>query len=262
MTTNNTGSVLLERAGHIAYLTLNRPEALNALDVPMSLAFLRACEELAADSSVRVVVLRGAGRAFGVGGDIHAMAKDPSGTALTLLGNMNPALELLAGIDAPVIASVHGVVAGGSLSMILGCDLAIAAEGTRFNMAYANIGASVDLSCSWSLPRLVGLRKAMQIALLSETFDSAEAQDLGVVNLTVPAEALGASTDALAARIAKGPTLAYGRMKRLMRQSLDNTLSKQLKAEREEFLSLINTLDFKEGLRAFIEKRQSNFTGT
>lgn len=261
MTTNDASSVLLERVGSIAYLTLNRPEALNALDGPMSLAFLQACKKLSTDSGVRAVVLRGAGRAFGVGGDIHAIAEDPNGTAATLLGNVNPAVELLAGLDAPVIASVQGIVAGGSLSLVLSCDLAIAAEGTRFNMAYANIGASVDLSCSWSLPRLVGLRKAMQIALLSETFDASEAQDLGIVNLTVPAGSLEASTNALAAKVANGPTQAYSRIKRLMRQSFGNKLSEQLDAERREFLSVTQTDDFQEGLRAFIEKRQPHFTG-
>jgi 2-(1,2-epoxy-1,2-dihydrophenyl)acetyl-CoA isomerase len=170
-------------------------------------------------------------------------------------------VRLLAGIDAPVIASLHGVVAGGSLSLAACCDLAVAAEGTRFNLAYANIGASCDVSASWSLPRLVGLRNAMQIALLSETFDAAEALRLGLVNRVVLAAELEATVSALAQRMAGGPTRAYGHLKRLMRQSLDRDLGAQLDAERDAFLDCTTTADFSEGIAAFVAKRKPQFGG-
>jgi len=182
-------------------------------------------------------------------------------TADRLIENLHGGLLRLAAIDAPVIAALHGAVAGGSLSLALGCDLAIAAEGTRFNLAYGRIGASCDGSSSWHLPRIVGLRKAMEIALLSEAFDAAEAQRLGLVNRVVPAEALQAEALALAQRLAAGPTLAYGRMKRLLRASFDRDLAAQLDAEREAFIAGTRTHDFAEGLAAFFERRPAVFEG-
>lgn len=258
---SETSSVLLGREGAIAFLTLNRPEAMNALDISAAQAFLAACQSLAADDTVRVVVLRGAGRAFGVGGDLAVLQHDSQRTADVLIGCLHEAVLLLAGMNAPVIASLHGVVAGGSLSLSMACDLAIAAEGTRFNLAYANVGANCDVSGSWSLPRLVGLRRAMQIALLSETFDASEALSLGIVNRVVPAADLEKETLALATRLASGPTLAYGRLKRLMRQSFDNDLPAQLDAERENFKASTQTEDFQEALQAFFAKRPPVFKG-
>ena len=258
---SETREVLLTRDGAIAFLTFNRPAAMNALDVPTATAFLAACQSLATDDAVRAVVLRGAGRAFGVGGDLSALQQDSARTAQELIGRLHEAVLLLAGMNAPVIASLHGVVAGGSLSLSMACDLAIAAEGTRFNLAYTNVGANCDVSGSWSLPRLVGLRRAMQIALLSDAFDAAEALSMGVVNRVVPAADLEKETLVLATRLAAGPTLAYGRMKRLMRQSFDNDLPTQLDAERENFKASTQTADFQEALQAFFAKRPPVFQG-
>ena len=130
-----------------------------------------------------------------------------------------------------------------------------------FNLAYANVAASCDVSASWSLPRLVGLRNALQMALLSDTFDAQEALRLGLVNRVVPAEALEAEVSALANRLAQGPTLAYGKLKRLMRESFQNTLEAQLEAERTQFMASAQTADFKEALDAFLSKRKPNFKG-
>ncbi|RYX93504.1 MAG: enoyl-CoA hydratase [Comamonadaceae bacterium] len=256
-----TSPVLLTRDGGIAFLTLNRPDAMNALDVATAGAFLAACRTLSGDASVRAVVVRGSGKAFGVGGDLAALRHDSAAVAEALIGTLHEAVLLLAALDAPVIASLHGVAAGGSLSLSMACDLAIAAEGTRFNLAYANVAASCDVSGSWNLPRLVGLRNAMQIALLSETFDAAEALRLGLVNRVVPAADLERETLALAQRLAAGPTLAYGRLKRLMRQSFETGLPAQLDAERENFKASTGTADFSEALAAFFGKRPPVFEG-
>ena len=253
--------LLVTRDGGVVTLTFNRPAAMNALDVPAASAFLEACQSLVADPLVRVVVIRGEGRAFGVGGDLSALQQDSAATAEDLIGRLHEAVLLLAGLNAPVIASLHGVVAGGSLSLSMACDLAIAAEGTRFNLAYANVGASCDVSGSWNLPRLVGLRNAMQIALLSETFDATEALRLGLVNRVVPLDKLQDETLALANRLAAGPTLAYGRMKRLLRQSFDTDLPTQLNAERDNFKASTQTDDFQGALKAFFAKRPALFTG-
>ena len=261
MNAPRTDLVLLSREGGIVFLTLNRPEAMNALDVPTAQAFLAACRTLSGDATVRAVVVRGSGRAFGVGGDLAALQHDSVDVAEALIGTLHEAVLLLAALDAPVIASLHGVTAGGSLSLSMACDLAIAAQGTRFNLAYANVAASCDVSGSWNLPRLVGLRNAMQIALLSETFDAAEALRLGLVNWVVPAADLERETLALAQRLAAGPTLAYGRLKRLMRQSFESELPAQLDAERENFKASTDTGDFKEALQAFFAKRPPVFKG-
>jgi 2-(1,2-epoxy-1,2-dihydrophenyl)acetyl-CoA isomerase len=261
MTSSLDTPVKLLRDGSVAILEFDRPAAMNALDVPTAEAFHAGCRAVAADAGLRAVVVRGSGRGFGAGGDLAAMRADPAQVADRLIENLHGGLLRLAAIDAPVIAALHGAVAGGSLSLALGCDLAIAAEGTRFNLAYGRIGASCDGSSSWHLPRIVGLRKAMEIALLSEAFDAAEAQRLGLVNRVVPAEALQAEALALAQRLAAGPTLAYGRMKRLLRASFDRDLAAQLDAEREAFIAGTRTHDFAEGLAAFFERRPAVFEG-
>ncbi len=253
--------VLLQRDGGVAILTLNRPGSMNALDIPMAQAFYGCCLALQGDPGVRAVVIKGAGRAFGVGGDLAALRDDPAATAMALIEPLHQAVRLLTSMDAPVIASLHGAVAGGSMSLSMACDLAIAADTARFNLAYVNVGASCDLSGSWHLPRLVGLRNAMAIALLGDSLDAAEALRLGLVNRVVPAAELEAATMALAQRLAAGPTLAIGRTKRLLRQSLDNSLSTQLDLERDSFRDSTGTADFGEALDAFFGKRAPFFGG-
>ena len=257
----STQPVLLHRDGAVAVLTLNRPAAHNALDVPMARAFLAACRHLAGSDGPRAIVIRGAGRSFGVGGDLAAMRDDGPGVAGQLIDSLHAGVQLLQNIDAPVIASLHGAVAGGSMSLALAADLAIAAEDATFNLAYARIGASCDLSSSWHLPRLVGLRRAMEIALLSDSIDAAEALRLGLVNRVVAAARLEEETMALARRLAEGPTLAYGRLKRLLRGSFESDLESQLGAEREAFCASAGTHDFAEGVAAFFDRRKPRFAG-
>ncbi|OJU91929.1 MAG: enoyl-CoA hydratase [Burkholderiales bacterium 66-5] len=253
--------LLTERNGAIATLTFNRPEALNALDVPMAQAFLAAMRAIASDTSVRAVVLKGAGRAFIAGGDLATLRANPTQGMRDLLVPLNEAVLLMHGLDAPVIAQVHGASAGGGLSLMLMCDFVIAAEGTKFNLAYINLGTNCDVGGSWALPRLVGLRHALEIALLGENLDSAEGLRLGLVNRVVPIAELQAAVDAFAARIASGPTKAYGTMRRLMRAGFDNDLATQLQAEAESFEACTRTADLREGLEAFFERRKPLFHG-
>lgn len=249
------------RDGGIAHIRFNRPSVLNAIDVPTANAFLAACQAASEDKEVRVVVISGEGRAFIAGGDLAAMRTAPVETAQELIKAMHGGIALLAGMSAPVLASLHGAVAGGGLGVALACDLAIAAEGTRFNLAYVNIGASSDCSTSWALPRLVGMRRAMEIALLGDTFDAQEALRIGLINRVVPAASLQEETDKLARRLADGPPLALGRLKRLVRDSLDRTLQDQLDAEAEGFAACAATQDFAEGVNAFFEKRAPRYQG-
>src|SRR5574343_680192 len=223
------------REGAVVHLCSNRPAALNAVDLPMAQAFLSAVRGVAADASVRAVVLRGLGKGFMAGGDLATLRVDPVQGASDLWTPLNTALTLLAQLNAPVIAQVHGVAAGAGLSLMLQADFVLAAEGTRFNLAYIHLGASCDVGASWAMPRLVGLRKALEIALLSEPIDAAEALRLGLLNRVVPAAELDGAVAALAQRLAQGPTVALGHMRRLMRDSFDRDLPAQLAAEATAF---------------------------
>jgi 2-(1,2-epoxy-1,2-dihydrophenyl)acetyl-CoA isomerase len=253
--------LLVHREGALVRLQLNRPDALNALDLPMARALARAAGELAVDESVRCVVLQGAGRGFCAGGDLIKMKADPVPVAGELIEALHAAIISLCGMRAPLLASVHGVVAGAGMSLLLACDLAIAAEGTRLNLAYVNVGASCDGSSSWSLPRVVGLRKALEIALLGENVDAAEALRLGLLNRIVPADELEAQTRSLAQRLADGPTQALGEIKQLLRDSLQTGLRQQLDAEAAAFLRSAATQDFAAGIDAFVAKRAPRFIG-
>jgi len=253
--------LLLERNGAVATLRFNRPEALNAIDVPMANAFLTAVQTVASDPGVRAVVLCGSGRGFMAGGDLATLRADPVQGAIDILTPLNAALQLLAQMNAPVIAQVHGAAAGAGLSLVLMADYVIAAEGTRFNLAYINLGTTCDVGASWALPRIVGVRQALEIALLGEAFTADDALRLGLVNRVVPSAELDSTTAALAQRLAAGPTLAYGAMKRLMRASMDHTLPEQLAAEKDAFVHCAGTEDFRAGVEAFHQRQSPQFVG-
>lgn len=251
----------LTREGAVATLRFNRPAALNAIDAPMAQALLAAAHGLAADRSVRAVVLCGAGKGFMAGGDLATLQADPVQGAADLIGPLHEALTLFAAMDAPLIAQVHGVAAGAGLSLMLQADFVLAAEGTRFNLAYINIGTSCDVGASWALPRLVGLRRALEISLLGNALTAADAERLGLVNRVVPAAELEAQVKALAQRLAGGPTRALGEMRRLMRSSFDRSLPQQLDAEAAAFGRCAQTTDFRAGVEAFFAKQPAQFTG-
>jgi 2-(1,2-epoxy-1,2-dihydrophenyl)acetyl-CoA isomerase len=253
--------VIYRRDGPVARITFNRPQMLNAIDSQMATLFLRACREVAADAEVRAVVVSGEGRAFMAGGDIAQFRDDPQSVPSSLIDPMHEGLKLLGTLQAPVIASVQGAAAGAGMSIALACDLVIAAEGTRFNSAYVNLATSCDLGASWSLPRVVGLRRALEIMLLSETIDAARALELGLVNRVVPADELVAETEKLVNRLVSGAPIAQGVLKRLMRESFGREFSAQLAAERKGFEACVRTADFREGVAAFLDKRPADFRG-
>jgi 2-(1,2-epoxy-1,2-dihydrophenyl)acetyl-CoA isomerase len=264
MTSSSTtpSCLTLDISGAIARIDFNRPASLNAINVEMAVAFQAAIQTIASTPTLRVVLLRGQGRAFMAGGDLAEMQGDSAATARKIIVPLHAGLLQMANLPMPVLASVHGAAAGAGLSIMLAADLAIAADTAVFNMAYAKIAASPDASGSWHLPRVVGLRKAMEIALLSDTIDASEALRLSLVNRVVPADALEAETEALVQRLAAGPTGAYGRIKNLMRHSLQRDLHGQLQAEQGAFEAGATTADFKEGLAAFLGKRAPVYSGT
>jgi 2-(1,2-epoxy-1,2-dihydrophenyl)acetyl-CoA isomerase len=256
--------VLVSDKGAVRTLTLNRPERMNALDGAMADAFLAAAQAASADEAVRCVVLRGAGKGFFAGGDVAEFVEhgDDVGTfAGDLIDRYHPTIECLRAMEKPVVAGLHGPVAGAGLSLAMAADLAIAHEGTVFSLAYTAIGASPDGGSTYFLPRIVGQRRALEIALLSDRFDAARALELGLVNRVVPGDAFEAELDALAVRLASGPTRAYGRVKRLIEQSVTNDLTAQLAAERAAFMEGAETRDFREGIGAFTAKRKPDFSG-
>jgi len=261
-------SVLLDLDGAVATLTLNRPQALNALDLAMTDALRATTERVEGDPAIRAVVLRGAGNHFMAGGDIkwfNTMLDIPAGERRArferLISDVHGSILRLRRMGKPVIASVHGAVAGFGLSLMNACDLAIAADDAYFTLAYCHIATSPDGGATYALPRLVGLKQAMEIALLGDRFDARRALELGLVNRVVPAPELVVETRALAERLAAGPTAAYAKTKQLINESLNRTLPEQLLAEQDNFAASALTADFAEGVRAFVGKRKPRFTG-
>ena len=257
----NEQRVELRREGAVAFIEIRRAERHNALDVRTAEALRDKCRELGREAGVRAIVLSGQGASFGVGGDLNELRAGGAAMARSIIEPLHEAAMLLAGMDAPVIAKLRGIVAGGSMSLALGCDLAIASEGTRFNFAYTNVGTTADVGGSWHLPRIVGLRRAMQIALLNEPIDASQALALGLVNKVVPDDVLDAEVTALASTLASGPTKAFGRMKRLLRQSGTRGLSDHLAVELETFVDSAGTSDFVEAIEARLGKRPPRFAG-
>ncbi len=261
-------AVIYEVRDSIATLTLNRPESLNALD-PEMIAGLRAASSRAAfDPGVRVVVLRGAGEHFMAGGDLKwfraQLALPPQERRPLLedtIASVHASVLQFKAMEKPVIAAVHGAVAGFGLSLMLAADLVVAADNACFTLAYCHIALSPDGGATWSLPRQVGLKQAMEIALLGDRFDAARARELGLVNRVAPLGELAAETQKLARRLAGGPAEALGRTKALINRSPDNSLAAQLLAEQHSFAACGVHADFSEGLAAFFEKRPARFAG-
>ena len=257
-------SVLYALADGVATVTLNRPDVMNALDAVMMSALRETCEEAAADPNARTVVLRGAGPAFLAGGDVamfHANLHRMPALVREGAGELSRTIMTLLRAPKPVLASVHGAVAGAGVSLMAAADLAIAAEGTRFTLAYSRIGASPDGGATYFLPRLLGYRKALEVMLLADTFDAGAALAMGLINRVAKPESLHAETELLARRLAHGPTAAYAETKRLAQDGYDRTLAAQLQEEIEAFARCAGTADFAEGVTAFVEKRKPQFRG-
>lgn len=248
----------------IATLQFNRPDVFNAMNEAMILAFRDAAVQLAADASVRVLVISGAGKAFIAGGDVglfHRRKDTIAGEVKPLGDALHEGVIALRQAAFPVVAQIHGAVAGAGLSLALSCDFAIASEEAQFSSAYARIGVSPDGGSTYFLPRLVGLKKAAELVMLSDTLKAHDALALGLVNRVVATAELESETRQFAARLAKGPTQAYARAKRLLNQSFNTPIRQQLDDEIAFFAECAATADFKEGVTAFVEKRAPVFTG-
>ena len=259
-----SNSLLVDIRDQIATLTFNRPQVRNAMDYDLMIALKASIEAILDDVNVRAVVMRGAGGAFMAGGDISQF-RDHIDSLPALITKeareFHYSILALRRMAKPVLAVVEGPCAGAGMSMMAACDLAIATSDAMFTLAYSNLGASPDGGSSYFLPRILGTRKALELALLPDRFDAATALSIGLVNWVVPATELDARVAAIAKRLASGPTVAFAKTKALMNQAMDMSIEAQLEAEVQGFADCARTNDLREGVMAFVEKRKPNFSG-
>jgi len=261
-------SVVVERHEGVFQITLNRPEILNAVNREVIAELAAAVAEAAEDRTSRVVLLRGAGTHFCAGGDITMFAElirlapaERQQALYRIVDALHPLLVRMRHMPKPVLAAVQGAAAGFGLSLVLAADLALAAEDAVFTSGYIHLGTSPDGGMTAMLARIVGLKRAAELMLLGDRFDAGRALELGLVNRVVPADALASEAAGLAARLAAGPTYAYGRTKALLQATLGDAFDAQLRRETESFAACAATADFAEGVRAFLEKRRPVFAG-
>ncbi|MBX9745540.1 MAG: 2-(1,2-epoxy-1,2-dihydrophenyl)acetyl-CoA isomerase PaaG [Hyphomonadaceae bacterium] len=258
-------TILFSVDSGVAKLTLNRPDRLNSFTVQMHDEVSRALESVAKDASVRVLVLTGAGRGFCAGQDLSDRAVSPGGEGVDLGESLekryNPLIRRLTSLEIPVICAVNGVAAGAGANIALACDIVIAARSAKFIQSFANIGLIPDSGGTWTLPRLAGQTRALGLALTGEPLLSERAEAWGMIWKCVEDDQLTAETDALATKFANAPTRGLAMTKKLIRESGARSLADQLNEERDAQRTLGRTADYKEGVGAFMEKRQPKFTG-
>jgi 2-(1,2-epoxy-1,2-dihydrophenyl)acetyl-CoA isomerase len=257
--------LLVQQDQGVLTITMNRPEVLNAVSDPMLDGLGDILEEVASDESVRCVVLTGAGRAFGAGADLRVFAAAHASEAPIQvsehLQKYHRVILAIRGLSQPVIAAVRGVAAGASCNLALACDMRIAADDARFVEAFARIGLVPDAGGAFFLSHLVGIGKALELALLADEVSATEAARLGLVNLCVPVAEFETTVTTFARRLAQGPTHTYGLIKQLMYTTLAADLETTLRLEGELQDQAITTADHREGVAAFLEKRAARFTG-
>lgn len=248
----------------VAVISLNRPDVMNSFHQEMHVELYDAMNRAAADPEVRCIVLRGNGKGFSSGADLKSVSVDEWDSfdhGAILRDTYNRLVQRMAEIEKPILGSLHGPVFGAGLSIALGCDLRIAAANAKFSMAFIKIGLMPDAGSSFYLPRLVGLGRALEMAMLGTTLDAEEAWRIGLVNRVVPDEELEQATLQLARHLAQSPTVALGQMKRVFRQSFDHSLPDVLEAEARGQTICGKTEDHREGILAFLQKRQPEFKG-
>lgn len=256
--------VLYEVADAVATITLNRPDAMNALDVPTKEALLAALAAASADDSVRAVVLTGTGRAFCVGQDLreHVQKLNAGDPPLaTVREHYNPITLAIAQMPKPMIAAINGVAAGAGAAFAFACDLRIAADTAAFTLAFSQVGLSADSGASWTLPRLVGTAKAIELLFNPQKIGVREASSLGLVNEIVPADRLAEHVTALAERLAAGPTVSYAALKASVNYGASHSLAETLEFEDAMQTRCGATADHREAVDAFLGKRAPNLIG-
>lgn len=248
----------------VAHIELNRPKSANTVDPALAAELLNVARQCESDESVRAVLLSGAGPIFCAGGDLAAFSSfgDELPSAMeSMLKDFHPAVELLSTMSAPVITAVQGSAAGAGLSLVAASSFAVASSSARFVMAYTGAGLTPDGSSTYYLPRLIGLRRTEELMLTNRRLSAAEALDWGIVNQVVEESELMEKAQQLAARLAQGPTRAFGNVRRMLLDSFDSPLSEQLQREGESIVDMARSADGREGISAFLEKRRPVFSG-
>ena len=259
---DDTVLVDLDTDAGVATLTLNRPDALNALTVPMKQALLAAFRRLEREKPIRAVVLTGAGRAFCAGQDLRErLEPDAAPLGVEVRERYNPIIRAMRGLPKPIVGAINGVAAGAGASLAMACDLRVASETASFALAFGRVGLVPDSGATWFLPRLVGATRAAELALLNDPVSAADALRLGLVGRVVAADQLAAEAQAIAARLAAGAPKAMALTKRALEAAWTHDLDAALEYEAHLQDLAGRTKDHAEGMAAFMEKRQPRFTG-
>jgi 2-(1,2-epoxy-1,2-dihydrophenyl)acetyl-CoA isomerase len=252
-------TLVLEQRNEVGQVTLNRPEAYNALNLDLARELFDATLELDESRETRVIVLTGAGKAFCAGGDVKEFVehKEHEGRYLKeLTAYLHMAVSRLVRSQKPVLVAVNGVAAGGGMSLAMAGDIVVAAESARFTMAYARIGATPDCSSTYFLPRLVGLRRAMELYVLNRPLTAREALEWGLVTRVAPDEEFPRLVESLARELAGGPMFAYGTTKRLFHHATHESLETQMEMESAAIAHSGETEDFRRAVEAFAQKKR------
>lgn len=252
-------TISVDRAGAVLTVTLSRPERKNALSPEMAAELIELFGAVAFDAEVRVVVVTGAGDAFCSGADLGSVGTDDHG--LVRMRSIHRVAQLLHELPQPTIARINGVAAGAGLNIALGCDLTVASTDARFSVIFARRGLSTDFGGAWLLPRLIGLHRAKELALLAEVLPASEAERLGLVNRVVPPEELDGIVGEWADRLASGPPIALTQTKRMLNRAMEASWEAMLEAEGTAQTVNFGTQDTAEAMRAFFEKRDPTFQG-
>ncbi|MDX6593798.1 MAG: 2-(1,2-epoxy,2-dihydrophenyl)acetyl-CoA isomerase [Gaiellales bacterium] len=248
------------RDGAVLTITLNRPEVLNALNEAMHEGLAGALQQ-AVEQDVRAVVITGAGRGFCVGADVSELPREPQAIGELLRSRFNPNIRMICRLEKPVIAAVNGPAAGAGLALAMACDLRLAAESASFVPAFLGIGLVPDSGLTHTLPRVIGPAAAFEWLVSGRRMAAADAAERGLVSRVVPDDELAAATTALTDDLVRKPTVAVGLTKRLIGHAGEITLDEQLDLEAKLQAVAAGTMDFAEGIAAFLEKRPPDFTG-
>lgn len=261
----NATSILLDFSEGVATITLNRPDRLNSFTESMHAELRAALDQVERPGAARVLVITGAGRGFSAGQDLAEAAMpaddEPWDVGATLENNYNPLLARLRALPMPVIAAVNGVAAGASANIALGCDLVIAARSATFLQAFARIALIPDAGGTYVLPRRVGLSRALGLSLLAEPLSAEQAEAWGLIWKCVDDDRFAETVSATARKLANGPTRAYALIKQSLYAAADNDFDTQLALEVQLQREAGETADFREGVRAFLDKRPAVFKG-
>jgi 2-(1,2-epoxy-1,2-dihydrophenyl)acetyl-CoA isomerase len=261
----NYETLLFEVRDHVAYLTLNRPDNANSLNMQMGRELMQVSIRCDEDPDIRAVLMTGAGKMFAAGGDLKSFAAmgDQIGAGLKELTlYFHGAVSRFARMNAPLITAVNGTAAGAGFSLAMAGDLVLAAESAWFTMAYTAAALSPDGSSTYFVPRLIGIQRTKELMLTNRRLTAQEAFDWGLVSKVVADDELMTEAEKLAQKLAQGPTLAYGSVKKLLNETFSQSLETQMELEARQIVDMVKTHDAREGIDAFTNKRKPDYRGT